>query len=99
MSSRSGNSRARSILEKFIRQPIQPHDHDSSDKGCLSVLDSSDVSEAEQSLESLVSDSVINSEKNSTTDCTPDRPDPLVNGKFYYYYYILLVFTIYYLFM
>jgi len=79
----SGNSRARSILEKFIRQPIQPHGNDSSDKGCPSVLDSLDVSE--QSLESVsVSDSVISS-KNSTTDFTPDRPDPIVNGKFYYY--------------
>ena len=80
MSSGSGNSRATSILEKCIRQPIQPHDHDSSDKGCPSDLDSLDMSK--QSLESVsVSDSVISS-KNSTTDFTPD---PLVNGKFYYY--------------
>lgn len=82
MSSGSRNSRARSILEKFIRQPIQPHDHDSSNKSCPSVLDSLDVSE--QSLESVsvsVSNSVISS-KNCTTNFTPD---PIVNGEFYYY--------------
>jgi len=80
MSSRSGNRRARSILEKFIRQPKQTHDHDSSDEDSpKTVLNSLEVSK--QPLESVsVSDSVISSKNSTLADFTPDA---IVNGKFY----------------
>lgn len=86
MSSGSGNRRARSILEKFIREPERPeqpkshasHDHNSSANNSQMpvVLGSlnEDVSEPEQSLESVISS------QNNTSDFTPD---PIVNGKFY----------------
>lgn len=72
MSSGSGNRRARSILEKFIRQPKQPHDHDSSDEDSpKTVLNSLEVSK--QPLESVsVSDSVISPKNSTLADFTPD---------------------------